>query len=118
MFVFKVNIFFDDAFDQGETDDEDDRIVNRFVKQLIETMDEAASNVHETIIVLKKPDVVPTPYGGKLEWTLPGQNKLIAHLKDKILIRHRKRWSQVWFDSGHFKFSSLFLDSVCTCIGF
>ncbi len=91
-----VNIFFDDAFDQGETDDEDDRRVNRFVKQLMETMDEAATNVHELPIVLKRPNVVPTPYGGKLEWTLPGQNKLVAHLKDKILIRHRKRWSQVF----------------------
>ena len=36
-----------------------------------------------------------TPYGGKLEWKLPGENKLIAHLKDKTKIRHRKRWSQV-----------------------
>jgi chitin synthase len=93
--VFAVNIFFDDAFDQGVSDDEDDRKINRFVVQLIETMDEAASNVHETIVQLKKPTLVPTPYGGRLEWTLPGQNKLIAHLKDKILIRHRKRWSQV-----------------------
>jgi chitin synthase len=58
-------------------------------------MDEAASNVHETPITLNRPLVVPTPYGGKLEWTLPGHNKLVAHLKDKILIRHRKRWSQV-----------------------
>lgn len=36
-----------------------------------------------------------TPYGGKLEWQLPGKNRLIAHLKDKTKIRHRKRWSQV-----------------------
>ena len=36
-----------------------------------------------------------TPYGGRLEWTLPGKNKLVAHLKDKKKIRHRKRWSQV-----------------------
>lgn len=35
------------------------------------------------------------PYGGRLEWRLPGENKLIAHLKDKSKIRHRKRWSQV-----------------------
>ncbi|CAG2101348.1 unnamed protein product [Medioppia subpectinata] len=96
-YEIEFNIFFDDAFDQGPSDDEDDRLVNRFVKQLIDTMDEAASNVHETVIVLKRPDVVPTPYGGKLEWMLPGQNKLVAHLKDKILIRHRKRWSQCMY---------------------
>ncbi|CAG2165707.1 unnamed protein product, partial [Oppiella nova] len=96
-YEIEFNIFFDDAFDQGVSDDEDDRKINRFVVQLIETMDEAASNVHETIVQLKKPNLVPTPYGGRLEWTLPGQNKLIAHLKDKILIRHRKRWSQCMY---------------------
>lgn len=36
-----------------------------------------------------------TPYGGRLEWELPGENKLIVHLKDKDKIRHKKRWSQV-----------------------
>ena len=41
------------------------------------------------------PDRYITPYGGRLEWRLPGGNKLIAHLKDKLHIRHRKRWSQV-----------------------
>lgn len=93
--MISVNIYFDDAFDQGDPNVEDDRRINRFVRQLIETMDEAASNVHGTIVKLKEPNLVPTPYGGKLEWTLPGQNKLVAHLKDKLLIRHRKRWSQV-----------------------
>ena len=38
-----------------------------------------------------------TPYGGRLVWTLPGQNKLIVHLKDKNKIRHKKRWSQVYY---------------------
>lgn len=95
MFSILAHVFFDDAFEQGESDDENDRIVNRFVKQLIEVMDQAASNVHECNIVLKRPDMIPTPYGGRLIWTLPGKNKLIAHMKDKTLIRHRKRWSQV-----------------------
>ncbi|XP_050419445.2 chitin synthase chs-2-like, partial [Patella vulgata] len=36
-------------------------------------------------------------YGGRLEWTLPGDNKLIVHLKDKKLIRIKKRWSQVMY---------------------
>ena len=36
-----------------------------------------------------------TPYGGRLEWTMPGGNKLIAHLKDNTKIRNKKRWSQV-----------------------
>lgn len=39
----------------------------------------------------------PTPYGGKIAWTLPGvrETALTAHLKDKTKIRNKKRWSQV-----------------------
>ena len=36
-----------------------------------------------------------TPYGGRIQWKLPGENSLVLHLKDKSKIRHRKRWSQV-----------------------
>ena len=47
----------------------------------------------------------PTPYGGRLEWTCPGGNKIVAHLKDKVKIRHKKRWSQVnyldYFDENN-----------------
>ena len=39
----------------------------------------------------------PTPYGGRLTWVLPGGNFLIAHIKDKTKIRHKKRWSQVMY---------------------
>ena len=41
------------------------------------------------------PTRVPTPYGGRLVWTMPGGNEIIAHLKDSAKIRHKKRWSQV-----------------------
>ena len=44
---------------------------------------------------MESPTKYPTPYGGRLEWTLPGQNRLIVHMKDKTKIRHKKRWSQV-----------------------
>ena len=39
--------------------------------------------------------LVQTPYGGRLQVTLPCRNLLVVHLKDKSLIRHKKRWSQV-----------------------
>ena len=38
-----------------------------------------------------------TPYGGRLVWTLPGETKIICHLKDKDKIRHKKRWSQCMY---------------------
>ncbi|XP_053696809.1 chitin synthase chs-2 [Sabethes cyaneus] len=95
-YEFETHIFFDDAFEISDHSD-DDIQCNRFVKILVDTIDEAASEVHQTNIRLRPPKKYPTPYGGRLVWTLPGKTKLIAHLKDKDRIRHRKRWSQVMY---------------------
>lgn len=95
-YEFETHIFFDDAFELSDDDDELMQ-VNRFVKQLVEAINIAASNVHQCDIRLRPPKKYPTPYGGRLEWIMPGQNKLVAHLKDKVKIRHRKRWSQVMY---------------------
>lgn len=89
-----AHIFMDDAFEVSDHSAEDSQ-VNRFVKCLVETIDEAASEVHYTHVRLRPPKKYPTPYGGRLVWTLPGKTKMICHLKDKSKIRHRKRWSQV-----------------------
>lgn len=91
-----AHIFFDDAFEISDHSD-DDIQVNRFVKLLVATLDDAASDVHQTTIRVRAPKKYPTPYGGRLVWTLPGKTKMIAHLKDKDRIRHRKRWSQVMY---------------------
>lgn len=93
---FIAHIFFDDAFEISDHSD-DDIQVNRFVKLLVATIDDAASDVHQTTIRVRAPKKYPTPYGGRLVWTLPGKTKMIAHLKDKDRIRHRKRWSQVMY---------------------
>lgn len=90
-----AHIFFDDAFETNSNYKKSGRVVNRFVKQLVSAVDRAAGSVHNCKVHLKCPKIIPTPYGGRLVWTLPGQNKLYVHLKDKNLIRHRKRWSQV-----------------------
>ncbi|KAK9707880.1 hypothetical protein QE152_g27556 [Popillia japonica] len=95
-YEFETQIFFDDAFEISDVND-DDTQVNRFVKLLVDTLDEAASEVHQTNIKIRAPKKIPTPYGGRLIWTLPGKTKMIAHLKDKMKIRHRKRWSQVMY---------------------
>ncbi|XP_017770728.1 PREDICTED: uncharacterized protein LOC108558345 [Nicrophorus vespilloides] len=95
-YEFETHIFFDDAFEISDHND-DDTQVNRFVKLLVATVDEAASDVHQTHIRIRPPKKLPTPYGGRLIWTLPGKTKMIAHLKDKMKIRHRKRWSQVMY---------------------
>lgn len=95
-YEFETHIFFDDAFEISDHNDDDSQ-VNRFVKLLVATIDEAASDVHQTHIRIRPPKKLPTPYGGRLIWTLPGKTKMIAHLKDKMKIRHRKRWSQVMY---------------------
>jgi hypothetical protein len=32
-----------------------------------------------------------TPYGGRLVFTMPGENKLVVDLKDKEKTRHKKK---------------------------
>ncbi|KAG6452556.1 hypothetical protein O3G_MSEX007672 [Manduca sexta] len=95
-YELECHIFMDDAFEISDHSAEDSQ-VNRFVKCLVDAVDEAASEVHLTNVRLRPPKKYPTPYGGKLIWTMPGKNKLICHLKDKSKIRHRKRWSQVMY---------------------
>ncbi|XP_071565855.1 chitin synthase chs-2 [Temnothorax nylanderi] len=95
-YEFETHIFFDDAFELADHDENESQ-VNRFVKLLVGTLDEAASDVHKTRMHVRAPKKYPTPYGGRLVWTLPGKTKMIAHLKDKSKIRHRKRWSQVMY---------------------
>uniref|UniRef100_A0A914UJB2 chitin synthase n=1 Tax=Plectus sambesii TaxID=2011161 RepID=A0A914UJB2_9BILA len=93
-YEFEAHIFFDDAFD---VNDYGEPVINKFVKQLIEKIDEAASAVHQTQMRLKTPRKCTTPYGGRLSYILPGKNRLTIHMKDKNKIRHRKRWSQVMY---------------------
>ncbi|XP_067686177.1 chitin synthase chs-2-like isoform X2 [Haliotis asinina] len=95
-YEFEAHIFFDDAFGP-HLQDEYEYKVNDFVKQLIRVINVAASAVHNTVMKIPAPKRIPTPYGGRLVWTLPGGNTITAHLKDKVKIRHRKRWSQVMY---------------------
>jgi chitin synthase len=70
-------------------------VVNKFVRDLMDTVEVAAKEVHGTDCNIAPPVKYPTPYGGRLMWTLPGKTKMIVHLKNKDKIRHKKRWSQV-----------------------
>ncbi|XP_018021745.1 chitin synthase chs-2 [Hyalella azteca] len=96
-YEFETHIFFDDAFEISDHND-DENVVNSFVRLLVELIDEAAKHVHQTSrLRIRPPARIPTPYGGRLVWTLPGKTKIVAHLKDKDKIRHKKRWSQVMY---------------------
>lgn len=68
-----------------------------YVHLLLETLEEAAREVYKVKMTIPSPTKIVCPYGGRLVWTLPGRTKMIAHLKDKNKIRHKKRWSQVMY---------------------
>jgi chitin synthase len=76
-------------------DNEEEVVVNKFVRDLMDVINKAAKDVHGVECNVAPAVKYPTPYGGRLVWTLPGKTKMIAHLKNKDKIRHKKRWSQV-----------------------
>ncbi len=89
--IILAHIFLDDAFENSKLNNQ--FVVNSYVKQLIKIVNQVfkkTKNPETTNI-----EILETPYGGQLIWTLPGSNKLFVHLKNKKLIRHKKRWSQV-----------------------
>lgn len=57
---------------------------------------------------LPEQKIINTPYGGRLEYTLPKGNVLTVHLKDKKKIRHKKRWSQVLFIAAKTDMDNMF----------
>ncbi|XP_041375063.1 uncharacterized protein LOC121387901 [Gigantopelta aegis] len=91
----EIHVMFDDAFLTHE--DTQQRVVNEYVELLLEVMPGAASSIAKGRIDLKAPDKLITPYGGRLEWEMPGGTKLNVHLKDKEKIKHKKRWSQIMY---------------------
>lgn len=98
-YAFEAHIIFDDAFRDGQdAGGQKGRVINDYVRTLINTVNEAACSVYGlNDICLPPPLMLDTPYGGRLEWTMPGRNPLVVHLKDRARIRNKKRWSQVMY---------------------
>ncbi|XP_070840858.1 chitin synthase chs-2-like [Chaetodon trifascialis] len=100
--TFEGHVYFDDAF--RDVPGSRGRHVNEYAEMLVEIIREVYSiflNIDSGLF--KKQQQVPdqkllrTPYGGRLVVTLPHGNILVVHFKDKQLIRHKKRWSQVMY---------------------
>lgn len=97
-YEWETHIFFDDAFEPGPDELNNPRQVNQFVRLLIKQVDIQGKKWYGG----RKMKVPPaakytTPYGGRLVWTLPGETKIVCHVKDKEKIRHKKRWSQIMY---------------------
>ncbi|XP_052098850.1 chitin synthase chs-2-like [Mytilus californianus] len=95
-FEHEIHIIFDDAFETDKISGQ--RLPNEWVKQLVECMEEASTSVARGHLTWdSKPTKTTTPYGGRLNWTMPGGTEMTIHLKDKDKIRHKKRWSQIMY---------------------
>ena len=93
-YEWESHIFFDDAMTNSK-EDPDQIIVNSFVETLIETLRTLGLEWYGSRGLQIEMTRMVTPYGGRLEWTLPGTTKIICHLKDKAKIRHKKRYTHV-----------------------
>ncbi|KAK6489131.1 chitin synthase chs-2-like [Huso huso] len=85
---FECHIFVDDSYEK-------DNSVNKYVKDLVSVIIEVYR-----VFTNKEPDdvsIIKTPYGGRLACILPEGNMLYIHLKNKQLIRNKKRWSQIMY---------------------
>ncbi|XP_065106046.1 chitin synthase 1 [Paramisgurnus dabryanus] len=92
-FDFECHIYVDDAFMKDK--ETEIRLVNTYVEDLIHVVMEVYR-----VFTNKEPDevsIIETPYGGRLVFVMPEGNMLYVHLKDKNLIRNKKRWSQIMY---------------------
>uniref|UniRef100_A0A667XWU8 chitin synthase n=1 Tax=Myripristis murdjan TaxID=586833 RepID=A0A667XWU8_9TELE len=87
----EAHIYFDDAF--KDVRGSRGRHVNEYAETLVETI----KNVYRKRPRIPDQRLFRTPYGGRLEVTMPKGNNLVVHFKDKQLIRHKKRWSQIMY---------------------
>ncbi|XP_059209388.1 chitin synthase 1 [Centropristis striata] len=92
-FDFECHIYVDDAYMTEKGTEK--RLVNSYVTDLIHVVIEVYR-----VFTNKEPDdvsIIEAPYGGRLMCVMPEGNMLYIHLKDKGLIRNKKRWSQIMY---------------------
>ncbi|KAL3981375.1 hypothetical protein ACH3XW_42825 [Acanthocheilonema viteae] len=90
-YKLEAHIFFDDAWeDQMECG----RIPNGFFQTFFHLLLELTENesIEERNEKMNDRVLVNTVYGGRLVVRLPAGSLLFVHLKDKQLVRHKKRW--------------------------
>ncbi|CAC5405894.1 CHS1 [Mytilus coruscus] len=96
-FDLEAHVYFDDAFLPPTDTQSQRREMNTHVKTFIQELSDATRDFYEKQIELPDGGMLKTPYGSRIEWTLPGENKMFVHLKDKTKVRNKKRWSQVMY---------------------
>ncbi|KAK6029701.1 Chitin synthase [Ostertagia ostertagi] len=94
-FRLEGHIFFDDAWEDRTELNITKRVPNDFFRTFFETLSELTGEFVDESGSIMSRILVNTPYGGRLVVRLPAGTLLFVHLKDKKLIRHKKRWSYV-----------------------
>ena len=95
-FRWEVHVLFDDAINCNHNTGE--IVPNKFLRSFCDEMEvlltanSDAEKMSPTSVVVTK-----TPYGGLIVWRLPGGSSLLCHLKEKAVIRNKKRWSQCMY---------------------
>ncbi|XP_066541790.1 chitin synthase chs-2-like [Hoplias malabaricus] len=100
--TFEFHIYFDDAFmdvhnGRARHVNEYAEILVQVIREVYTIFSEDDSCIFKKKACLPEQKIISTPYGGRLEYTLPKGNTMMVHLKDKRLIRHKKRWSQIMY---------------------
>ncbi|XP_073706288.1 chitin synthase chs-1 [Garra rufa] len=97
---FEFHIYFDDAFkdvNNGRHANEYAEILVDVIKEVYTIFSEEDPCIFTQKAALPHQTIINTPYGGRLQYILPKGNLMMVHLKDKKLIRHKKRWSQIMY---------------------
>ena len=120
---WELHIFFDDAFQKGTKEDGQEwKKVNNYVLKLFEAMREVhveknkfrkrtgQQRINFELPSMLSPEakVQETAYGGRVTWELENGTNVVCHLKDKEMIRHKKRWSQCMYFNYFYRLSDLY----------
>ena len=95
-YEWETHIFFDDSIKRDPAKN-NELVINSYVKLLVEHINKAGTMHYGKPMRVKPCKKYPTPYGGRLIWTLPGKTRIVCHLKCNEKIRHKKRWSQCMY---------------------
>ena len=97
-FKWEIHVLFDDAINCNHRTGE--IVPNEFLRIFCQEMKSLMISYSQTEMSEKEAEnvkITKTPYGGLLVWKLPGGSVLYCHLKEKIVIRNKKRWSQCMY---------------------
>ena len=98
-FRWEIHVLFDDAINCNFQTSEivPNEFLRTFCNEMATMMASYAMTPNGHVTEEDEVVVTKTPYGGLIVWTLPGGSVLFCHLKEKAVIRNKKRWSQCMY---------------------